>query len=296
MKLGVKIPQPEIGTDPAAIREYARAIEAMGYDFVIMPEHVVGRDPNVPGWNDDWWDVYDEMHAPLVLYSHLAAVTETLTLVTGIVILPQRQTALVASQAAEVDVLSEGRLRLGVGIGNVEEEYRALGAEFKTRGPRIEEQVEVLRRLWTEDIVTYEGRWHDVPGVGLNPKPIQRPIPVWMAGGHADVVLRRMARLADGWIMPYAPPMDELESMLERIFEHADEIDRDMDDFSTVGHLVCDETAPDEWAAEAADWRAMGTTHLPVVTEGMGLSFPDEHLATLERARDAIADAGLLDD
>ena len=204
MKLGVVFPQTEIGSDPGAIRAYAQAAENLGYHHLIAFAQVVGLNPES---RPDWQGVYtyrDLFHEPLVLFGYLAAMTESLELVTCVLVLPQRQTALVAKQAAEVDVLSRGRLRLGIGVGLKVDEYEALEADDHNRGQRSEEQIELMRALWSKALVTYRGQWHTVSDGGLTPLPVQRPIPIWL-GGHADAVGRRRARLGDGWLPLFAP-------------------------------------------------------------------------------------------
>ena len=192
MNIGVVFPQVEIGNDPAAIRDYAQAVEAMGYTHILAFDHVLGANPpSHPGLKGPYTYKHP-FHEPFVLFGFLAAVTTRVELVTGIIILPQRQTALVAKQTACVDVLSGGRLRLGVAVGWNFVEYEALGEDFKNRGQRIEEQIEILRALWTKELVTVEGRWHRVTDAGINPPPVQRPIPIWM-GGESDPVVRRAA-------------------------------------------------------------------------------------------------------
>ncbi len=199
MKFGVVFPQTEIGDDPVAIKDYAQAAEGLGYDYLMTYEHVLGANPERPGWED--WRPYTHQHAfhePFVLFGYLAALTEKLEMVTAVLVLPQRQTPLVAKQAAQVDVLTNGRLRLGVGVGWNDVEYAGMGADFHTRGGRIEEQIKLLRDLWTKPLVKHEGEFETIDDMGINPLPVQRPIPIWV-GGEADVVLRRMARIADGW-------------------------------------------------------------------------------------------------
>src|SRR5262245_21178840 len=195
MKIGVVFPQTEIGQDPAVIRDYAQAVEGLGYTHILAFDSVVGANPDRPGGWDSPFTYRHAFHEPFVLFGFCAGVTRHIELVTGVIILPQRQTALVAKQAAAVDVLSGGRLRLGVGVGWNTVEFEALGEAFGNRGRRIEEQIETMRLLWTRELVTYEGQWHRVPDAGINPLPAQRPVPVWM-GGDSAVVLRRAARLA----------------------------------------------------------------------------------------------------
>ena len=217
MKLGVVFPQTEIGTDPAVIRDYAQASESAGYDHLLVFDHVLGgklerfdKLGRTPPYTDQ-----SPFHEVFVLFGYLAACTRRLELVTGIVILPQRQTALVAKQAAAVDVLTGGRLRLGVGIGWNHVEYEALNEDFHTRGRRVSEQIAVMRKLWTEPVVNFKGSYHHLDRAGINPLPVQRPIPVWM-GGMAEPVLKRVAEISDGWF-PQFQPGDEASHTLDRV-------------------------------------------------------------------------------
>ena len=201
MQLGAIFPQTEIGADPAAVKDFAQAAEALGYEHLLVFDHVLGADASKrPEWNRPYSSV-DTFHEPFVMFGYLAAVTEKIEMCTGIIILPQRQTALVAKQTAEVDVLTGGRLRLGIGVGWNDVEYEALGETWENRGRRSAEQVEVLRMLWTQEVVNFEGRYHKITHAGINPLPVQRPIPVWFGGGAPQVV-RRIARMGDGWFPP----------------------------------------------------------------------------------------------
>src|SRR5664280_2258458 len=196
MQVGVVFPQTEIGPDVGALRAYALRVEELGDAHLLAYDHVLGADPRVhQGWEGPY-DVSTTFHEPFVLYGYLAAIT-SLELVTGIIILPQRQTALVAKQAAEVDLLTGGRFRLGIGLGWNAVEYEALGQDFSTRGKRVEEQVALLRRLWTDETVTYHGTYEHVTGAGLAPRPVQRPIPIWF-GAQTPAAYRRVGRIADG--------------------------------------------------------------------------------------------------
>ena len=215
MKIGVVFPTNEIGADPAATRDYAQAAESLGYDHLLAYDRVIMASSSSR----------DMFHEIFVLLGYLAAVTERMELVTGVLVLPQRQTALVAKQAAAVDVLSGGRLRLGIGVGKNTVEYEALGEDFTNRGARSEEQIAVMRALWASELVTYEGRWHKITDAGLNPLPIARSIPVWI-GGHADIVLRRAAKIGDGW-MPVIPPDDHARAEVEKLRGYAREAGRD---------------------------------------------------------------------
>src|SRR5947209_9871610 len=204
MRIGVVFPQTEIGADAGAVRAYAEHVEGLGFAYLLAYDHVVGADPAVHlGWKGPY-DVHSTFHEPLVTFGYLAAITSTLELVTGVLILPQRQTVLVAKQAAEVDLLSGGRLRVGVGLGWNAVEYEALGEDISTRGKRCEEQVALMRRLWSEPSVTYSGRYHRVTGAGLAPLPLQRPIPVWF-GASSPPALRRAGRLGGGWVPMVLP-------------------------------------------------------------------------------------------
>jgi probable F420-dependent oxidoreductase len=284
MKIGVVFPQTEIGQDPAVIRDYAQAVESMGYTHILAFDSVVGANPNRPGGWDSQYTYQHAFHEPFVLFGFCAGVTRRIELVTGIVILPQRQTALVAKQAAAVDVLSGGRLRLGIGVGWNTVEFEALGENFKNRGKRVEEQLEVMRLLWTKELVTYEGQWHRVPDAGIRPLPVQQPIPVWM-GGDSEVVIRRAARLADGWItLPSFRPGPAGQQTVDRIHGLVREAGRDPAAFGIEARMALAKVPAEERAKEIAAWRAMrGITHLCVNTMGLDLTGPEEHVRTLER-------------
>jgi len=285
MKIGVVFPQLEIGNDPAVIRDYGQAVEAMGYTHVLIFDHVLGANPDRPGGWKGPYTYRDPFHEPFVLYGFLAAATRRLELVTGILVLPQRQTALVAKQAATVDVLSGGRLRLGVGVGWNAVEFEALGEDFSTRGRRIEEQIDLLRQLWTAELVTMDGQWHRVPDAGINPLPVQRPIPIWM-GGESEPVLRRAARLADGW-MPHFRPGPEAQQLVDRLLAMVGDAGRDPARFGIEGRFTLAQVPREQWAKELAAWRAMrGITHLCVHTSGFGLKTPAHHVETLRRFRE----------
>jgi probable F420-dependent oxidoreductase len=280
MRLGVVFPQTEIGTDPGAIREFAQAVEGLGYHHLLIYDHVLGADPtNRPGWRG--YTLGDMFHEPFVLFGYLAGCTTRLELTTGIIILPQRQTALVAKQAAEVDVLSVGRLRLGVAVGWNPVEYEALGEDFHTRGRRVAEQIRVMRALWTQEIVTFRGRWHNIVEAGLNPLPVQRPIPVWM-GGYAEPALRRIGRVADGWIGSGRVPSGPRETA-ERLREYTKAAGRDPAVFGIEAQVSIAGRTPDEWRAVVQEWRAAGATHVTVSTMRAGLMSVGAHLDAVRR-------------
>ena len=287
MKVGVVFPQTEVGPRVEDVRRYAVTAEKLGFLHLLAYDHVVGADPDVhTGW-DGWYDIDSAFHEPFVLFGYLAAVTR-MELVTSIIILPQRQTALVAKQAAEIDLLTEGRFRLGVAVGWNEVEYEALGQEFRQRGKRLDEQVPLLRRLWTERSVTFEGDFDRITGAGIAPMPIQRPIPVWF-GGYSPPAYRRMGRLADGWFPSSVKPGPKLDAALETIARSAEEAGRDPAAIQMEGRS---EWRPgitrDEIQHLAGEWRAAGASHLSFDTMGHGLDTVDGHLEALAQVADAL--------
>jgi probable F420-dependent oxidoreductase len=287
MRFGVVFPQTEIGTDPAVIRDFAQTAEALGYHHILAYDHVIGANPaSRQGWRPPYTHK-DSFHEPFVLFSYLAGVTKTLEFTTGVIILPQRQTVLVAKQAAALDVLSGGRLRLGIGIGWNPVEYEALGENFKNRGRRSEEQVEVLRQLWTQELVTYEGQWHRITDAGLNPLPIQRPIPIWF-GGSDDRALRRLARLGDGWF-PMLGPDDTCRAAIDKIGSYAREAGRDPKSIGIESRVTIGQKSPEEWKKEIEAWKNLGATHLAVNTMKAGLPTPTAHIEAIRRVKAVIS-------
>jgi probable F420-dependent oxidoreductase len=278
MQIGVVFPQTEIPSDPAAIRTYATGVEAMGYAHLLAYDHVLGADPEVhTGWNGPY-DIDTTFHEPFVLFGHLAAIT-TLELVTGIIILPQRETALVAKQAAEVDLLTGGRFRLGVGIGWNRVEYEALGKDFSTRGVRSGRQVELMRRLWTERTVDHEADGEKLVGAGLAPLPVQRPIPVWF-GAASPPAYRRAGRLGDGWF-PQVPPGHGLEEARAIVEAAAEEAGRDPASLGMEGRVSWGPGGLEQAIDHLGRWRDAGATHMSVNTMRAGLAGVDDHLAVL---------------
>ncbi len=253
MKLSCLFPTRDIGTDPAKIRDFAQAAEDMGYDCIEVADHVFGAAPR-----GDWKPTYSEhdpFHETFTTMAFIAAVTKKIELVSGVLILPQRQTGVVAKQAAQVDILSGGRLRLGVGVGWNHVEYEALGMEWKTRGAHQAEQIEVMRRLWTEDLVTFHGKFHTLNAVNMLPVPVQRPIPIWF-GGSSDAVVKRAARIGDGY-MPIMSP-EVAEPKLAMLREHLKAFGRDPAKFGLEGWLRMDTPDEDLWAKAAAGWKRLG--------------------------------------
>jgi len=280
MRIGVVFPQTEIGDDPSIVRDYAQATEALGYSHLLVYDHVLGASTeHRPNWSGPYTDK-SMFHEPFVLFGYLGAITSKIEFVVGVLVLPQRQTALVAKQAAEVDILTGGRLRLGIGVGWNYVEYEALGKDFNNRGKRSEEQIALLRALWTQPVIDFHGEWERVEGAGINPLPVQRPIPIWI-GGTADVVLRRTARLGDGWF-PMMPPNDAARIMIDSLQSYAIEAGRDPISIGIEARLTLKGGTPETWQAATEAWRALGATHLSINTMGMGLS-PREHIEMIER-------------
>jgi probable F420-dependent oxidoreductase len=297
MKAGVIFPQTECGTDVAAIGEFVRAVEAMGFDHLFVADHVLGADPKFHSHPSLATYSHEAVvHEALTLMAYLAAITHRLTLATGILILPQRQTALVAKQAAQIDVLSGGRLRLGVGVGWNAVEFEALNETFDNRGRRSAEQIAVLRALWTQPVVDFRGEFHRISHAGLNPMPIQRPIPIWFGVGSRDqpvppeAALRRIARLADGWSPNLAP--DTLgHALVARVHQYAREADRDPATLPLEGRIRLAGQGPDGWARQVAAWNALGATSVIAEPRGARLRFPDGHLDVLGRFKETVKEA-----
>jgi probable F420-dependent oxidoreductase len=295
VQIGVVFPTIEMEPDAGAVRAFATGIEELGFRHVVSFDHVIGVDPDLRvGWAEEAralgtaaaFDVTSTFHEPLVLFGYLAAITK-LELVTGVLVLPQRQTTLVAKQAAQVDLLAEGRFRLGVGLGWNPVEYESLGQDFATRGARLEEQVALMRQLWTERSVNHHGAFDELPGVGIAPAPVQRPIPIWM-GVSRPVAFRRDGRMADGWfpkVVP-GPGLDEARGILEAA---AIEAGRDPATIGMEGRAAWKPaTGVDRLVGEIEAWDAAGATHLNVVTVYAGLSGVDQHLRVLEDVSSAL--------
>lgn len=277
MQLGAVLSQNEVGTDLGALRAYARAVQGLGYDFLVVADHVVGADKADHPELDRTFPLENTMHEPFALCAYLAGVAPGLGLLPSVVILPQRQTVLVAKQAASVDFLSGGRLRLGVGIGWHEVEFAALGVPFRDRARRFEEQIALLRRLWTERAVTFDGRYHTVPAAGLTPPPMQRPIPIWI-GASSEAAIRRATRIADGFL-PLRPLDGGWAATMARVHAWLAEAGRDPATFGIEGRLDAATGTPDDWQETIALWRGFGATHLSVSTGGLG--GPDAQLRRL---------------
>ena len=284
MQISAWFPTRDIGTDPVRIRDWAQAAEELGYDHIEVPDHVFGataRDGWSPRYNEQ-----DPFHETFVTLGFLAGVTTTIGLASGVLILPQRQTGVVAKQATQVDILSGGRLRLGVGVGWNHVEYEALNEDWKSRGTRQREQVEVLKKLWCDDLVTYQGRFHQFTEVNITPRPVQRPIPVWF-GGSSDAVVKRAAQIGDGW-MPIMTPDHEAEAKLEQLRNHLSDCGRDASAFGIEGWLRMDKADPDEWSVAAEGWRKLGADIVMLYPMYRIPNF-DDQIETLRRFKEVVS-------
>jgi probable F420-dependent oxidoreductase len=262
-----------------------------------VADHVLGADPRFHSHPSLATYSHEAVvHEALTLMAYLAAITRRLTLATGILILPQRQTALVAKQAAQIDVLSGGRLRLGIGVGWNAVEFEALNETFDNRGRRSAEQIAVLRALWTQPVVDFRGEFHRISHAGLNPMPIQRPIPIWFGVGSReqpvppDAALRRIARLADGWSPNFAPD-DQGRALVDRVHEYARDAGRHPAALPLEGRVRLAGQGPEGWAKQVAAWKALGATSIIAEPRNAGLRFPDGHLDVLRRFKDTLKEA-----
>lgn len=288
MRIGVVYPQDELHGDPEAVRRFGRAVEDLGFDHLGCHEHVLGvvyGDDRAPGLYDGPYTERDPYHDPFVMFAHLAAITERIGFVTGILVLPLRQTALVARQAADLDLFSGGRLRLGVGAGWNHVEFEALGQDFQTRGPREEEQIELLRRLFTEPVVDYSGRFHRIDRAALVPKPA-RPVPIWL-GGSSKTAYERAARLADGFIFDDSQGIEHNLEAWHRLREQLDRRGRSVQDFGRE-YVAAPTGRVRELPAQFDAWRAAGGTHAALVTAALGLTGVEEHIEYLAAAAEAL--------
>ncbi len=281
MKFGVVYPQTEFGNDPAAIRDYAQTAEGLGYTHVVAYDHVLGANPDRPGGFSGPYTFRTPFQEVFVLLSFMAAITQKMELVSGIIILPQRQTVLAAKQAATLDVLSGGHFRLGVGLGWNEVEYTGLNENFHNRGRRIEEQLDVMRKLWKEPLVTYQGKWHTIPDAGLNPLPVRGSIPIWF-GGQSEPALRRMARLADGWLINHRS-VESARSNLDLVYRFLDEAGRARSQFGLEPRIPYGAGDPEAWEPVVRAWQMEGVTHLDLNTMGSGLQTPQEHIQAIRK-------------
>lgn len=281
MKFGVVFPQNQLGDDPSVIRDFVQAAEAMGYHHLLAYDHVLGANPDREGWKEGSPYTHDDMfHEVFTLFAYLAGLTETIGFMTGVLILPQRQTALVAKQAAQVDVLSNGRFRMGVGVGWNTVEYNSLGYDFKTRGVRVEEQIAILRELWTQRLVRIEGEFDTIDDAGINPLPRQQPIPLWI-GGTADVVLQRAARIGDGWVAQAGLP-ENVKPLAEKFWNYAEECGKS-DTLGLHTRLITERLPESKWENYVSGWDKLGATELAVYPHGDTL---EDYIARLQTFKD----------
>ncbi|MGE3983564.1 MAG: LLM class F420-dependent oxidoreductase [Dehalococcoidia bacterium] len=291
MRYGVNFPHA-IGKDPVAIRDWAQAVEGNGFDYMLTIDHVAGvhRDqfgPDGPAFN---YTSETPTHELLTLFAFVAGVTTRLELAPSVLLLPQRPTVLAAKQCAEVQILSGGRLRVVVGIGWNHVEYASLGANFHNRGRRLEEQIEVMKALWTAERVDYNGRYHKLAGINLNPLPDKAP-PLWMGGGAEDKLLRRYAKYADGWL-PLVVPGTDVPAAVERLRGFLAEEGRDPASFGLDVRVNIENATPEEWVASAKRWRDLGATNIAIMG-APGDRTPMENLARFTEALQVIrADVG----
>lgn len=286
MQLGAVIPHHEIGTDPGAIRAFAQGCEELGMTHLLVYDHVVGVDRSRPGGFEGPYDSNTAFHEPMVLFGFLAGCTQHVELVTAVLILPQRQAVLVAKQAAEIAILSGDRLRLGVGVGWNTVEYDALNEDFHTRGRRQAEQVTLMRRLWTEDVFSFDGEFHHFEHASILPRPA-RPVPV-LFGGSAPALLERCATLGDGWL-PLGSPNEKSAERVAELRRVREAAGLTWDGFEIRAQAQYAGGSPERWRAHAAKWRELGATHLAIATHNAGPTDVDGHLARVAEYRDALA-------
>jgi probable F420-dependent oxidoreductase len=286
VRFNVSFPQDIAMADPGAVREFAQMVDESGFDHLTVSDHVLGANPaSRPNWTGRY-TVDDPFREPMVMLGFIAACTSRVRLGTSIVILPQRQTALVAKQMAEIDILSDGRAMLGVGVGWNELEFVGLNEDFHTRGRRMEEQLAVMRALWTERSTTFKGEFHTIDDAGLNTMPVQRPIPIWM-GGAAPRVLQRIARLADGWL-PSSASVADFTAQLDQFKDLVREAGRDMSTIAVVPRMTLKRGAESTWPELVERWAATGATHLGVSTNNSDAGDAHEHIRLVRAFADAV--------
>ncbi|MEK7215614.1 MAG: LLM class F420-dependent oxidoreductase [Chloroflexota bacterium] len=285
MRYGVNLPLDATTLDPRALRDYAQAVEGMGYSYLMGPDHILAVDMTKRG-TADYTPEMNTFREPFTTLGYLAGCTTNLLLGVGVLVVTQRQTTLVAKQAAEVDVLSGGRLRLGLGVGWSQEEFRQLGVDFSTRGRMMDEQIQVLNALWSQESVSFHGEFHHISEAGINPLPVQRPIPLWI-GGTADPVLRRAARFGRGWL-PERRPEPELQERFDRVRALLREERRDGSDFDLEGRVPLRSRSPEVWAKDLEMWRRLGVTGVSVTTQNAGCATIQDHVTLLRQFKEMV--------
>ena len=286
IQIGAFFPTNDLPADHVVIRDWAQAAEAIGFDFVVVSDRVLGADWSALPDMDGPYDVDDSFHEIFVTMAYIAAVTERVGLASGVLILPQRQTALVAKQAAQLDIVSGGRLRLGIGVGFSPIEYEGLGQDWRVRGRRQAEQIELMNLLWTNRKVTFEGEFDRVRHAGIKPLPIQQPIPIWF-GGEAEPVLRRAAKYGQGWL-PRFRPDEQLERPLERLHTYLQAEEREPSTFGLEGWVISNIGGPDQWQTEAERWVTVGATHVTFYTSGLGIGAVEQQIEAMNQFYDAV--------
>jgi probable F420-dependent oxidoreductase len=286
MQTGAVLSQNELGPELSALRDYAQAVQDLGYDFLVTADHVVGSDAADHPELGRVFPIDNYLREPLLLGAFLACAAPKVGYLTSVVILPQRQTVLAAKQAADLDGLTQGKLRLGVGIGWNTIEFTALGMGFSTRARRFEEQIQLMRKLWTERVVSFEGRFETVPAAGINPRPIQQPIPIWI-GASSEAAVKRATRIADGYL-PLRPLEGGWQATVDKVHHWLDEAGRDPSTFGIEGRLEAAQGTPDDWRKVVEMWRGFGASHLSVGTTGIG-NGPQPHIERLRQVREVLA-------
>ena len=287
MDFGISFPQTQIGNDPAIIRNFVETAEGLGFERLTLVDHILGaKEAKDAPWAVHYTIEYG-FHEPLTLFAWIAGFTKSIQLVTANVVLPQRQTELVAKQAAQIDILTGGRMVLGIGVGWSKSEFEALNMNFANRGARIEEQVDLLRRLWTDELVEFEGKWHKITEMGMNPRPIQQPIPIWF-GAMEEVAVRRAARIGDGWLMsPRGKPDDQMKKLVEAFYGEAESAGRNVNDLGIDATVFAEDRGPNEWLSEAQAWRDLGATSITFRTSESGFTHIDQHINAMRRLAEA---------
>jgi len=296
MQLGASLPVGDIGTGPTIMRDYAQAVEGLGFDYLVCPDHVLGADPAKIPAGVRMGSNATAYHDPFVLFGFLAGVTKKIGFAAGVLILAQRQAALVAKQAACLDELSGGRFRLGVGVGWNEIEFQGLGMDFHTRGKRSEEQVRFMQALWANPTTTFDGKFHQLTDGGINPRPKSGKVPVWF-GGHAEATLKRVAKYGDGFMPNRWPPGDEVLATFAKLREMIKAAGRKPEDVGLDVWVSPGKGTEEDWRRDISFWKKAGVTHITAHTTFTsaihariaGKSY-DDHLKAITRYRAAVKD------
>jgi probable F420-dependent oxidoreductase len=285
MEIGAVFPHNEIGTDPQAIKDYAQGVEELGITHLLIYDHVLGADRDRPGGFEGPYDKDFAFHEPFTTFAFIAAVTQKLDMITTVMILPQRQTVLAAKQAAELAILSNNRFKLGVGVGWNAVEYVGLNENFRDRGKRQAEQVELMRLLWDNEVLEYKGSYHEIDKASINPRP-SKPVPIWFGGG-APQLIQRCAELGDGWI-PLMGPNEKAKAMLDEIRHQRINKGLSWDDFGVQAQAQYAGGNPELWAKHAAKWRELGASHLAIATHNAGETNVQGHLNRIQEYLDSV--------